>query len=57
LSESEQPVELSESFAYADSITDQPVLEVVGHPVAVYPDQALADLALGSDWSIIGEVQ
>jgi fatty acyl-CoA reductase len=57
LSESEKPIALSESFAYADSITDRPVLEAVGHPVAVYPDQALADLALGSGWSVIGEVQ
>lgn len=57
LSESDKPVALSESFAYADSITDQPVLEVVGHPVAVYPDEALADMALGCGWSVIGEVQ
>lgn len=57
LLESGIPVELTDSYAYADSITDRPLLEAVGNPVVVYPDQALADLALGSGWSVVGEVQ
>jgi len=50
-------VELSQSFAYADSITDLDVLEMVGHPMAVYPDEELADIARSRGWPIIGEVK
>ena len=32
----------SKSYAYADSHTDLPLLERVGHPVVVYPDRTLA---------------
>jgi HAD superfamily hydrolase (TIGR01490 family) len=32
----------AQSYAYADSYTDLPLLERVGHPVAVYPDSQLA---------------
>jgi HAD superfamily hydrolase (TIGR01490 family) len=46
-------INLSESYAYADSITDQSVLESVGHPVAVHPDPLLANLAQERDWEII----
>jgi HAD superfamily hydrolase (TIGR01490 family) len=42
------------SYAYADSIHDQPFLELVGHPVAVYPDQELDRLARERHWDIIG---
>jgi HAD superfamily hydrolase (TIGR01490 family) len=43
----------SESYAYADSYTDLPLLEQVGHPVAVYPDDELAAYAQDRDWEII----
>ena len=33
---------LADCHAYSDSITDLPLLEAVGHPTAVNPDQALA---------------
>ena len=46
-------VNLAESYAYADSITDQAVLESVSHPVAVHPDPLLANLARERDWEII----
>jgi HAD superfamily hydrolase (TIGR01490 family) len=46
-------INLMESYAYADSITDQAVLESVGHPVAVHPDPLLADLSQERDWEII----
>lgn len=47
-------VEWVASSAYADSITDLPVLDAVGHPVAVYPDDDLAVLADQRGWPIIG---
>jgi len=43
----------SESYAYADSYTDLPLLERVGNPVAVYPDQKLAAHAQEHGWAII----
>jgi HAD superfamily hydrolase (TIGR01490 family) len=38
-------IDLSESYAYSDSYTDLPMLEAVGHPVAVNPDRVLARYA------------
>lgn len=46
-------IDLSASFAYADSVSDLPLLEFVGHPVAVNPDEQLAVLARGRDWPIL----
>ena len=48
-------VDLSLSFAYGDSIFDVPVLELVGNPVAVYPDSELWDYASQRGWQILGE--
>ncbi len=48
-------IELSDSFAYADSISDLPLLEMVGHPVAVYADEALRALAVQRGWRIFPE--
>ena len=50
---SEFDVDLSSSFAYADSISDSALLKLVGHPVATYPDKALHRLALGYGWQIM----
>jgi fatty acyl-CoA reductase len=47
-------LDLAASYAYADSITDLPVLEAVGHPVAVYPEEELAVLADQRGWPILG---
>ena len=44
----------SESYAYADSYTDLPLLERVGHPVAIYPDDRLAAFARSQGWEIMG---
>ncbi|SDZ91292.1 HAD-superfamily subfamily IB hydrolase, TIGR01490 [Bowdeniella nasicola] len=44
--------DLSQSWAYSDSITDAPMLQAVGHPVAVNPDRALAVLAMEGGWDI-----
>ena len=56
LSASSEGIDLAASYAYADSLTDQPVLELVGHPVAVYPEENLATLADRRGWSILGTV-
>lgn len=45
-------INLSESFAYGDSIADLPMLEAVGHPVAINPDAALRREALRRGWAI-----
>ena len=43
-------VDFASSFAYADSIADLPMLEMVGNPVAVYPDASLEEIALQRGW-------
>jgi HAD superfamily phosphoserine phosphatase-like hydrolase len=42
------------SWALADSYSDLPVLERVGHPVAVHADRRLRRLAHKRGWEIIG---
>jgi HAD superfamily hydrolase (TIGR01490 family) len=44
---------LPDSYAYSDSITDLPMLETVGHPVAVNPDKELEEVAGQRDWQIM----
>jgi HAD superfamily hydrolase (TIGR01490 family) len=46
-------IDLSESYAYSDSETDVPMLEVVGRPYAVNPDRALARIAHEREWPIL----
>ena len=46
-------IEWDESYAYGDSQADLPLLEKVGHPVAVYPDALLAAHAQQHGWEII----
>lgn len=43
-------IDLAGSYAYSDSETDIPMLEVVGHPVAVNPDRSLLRRARDSGW-------
>jgi len=43
-------IDLAESYAYSDSLSDLPMLRAVGHPVAVNPDPALAELAREEGW-------
>ncbi|MCZ4117836.1 HAD family hydrolase [Streptomyces sp. H39-S7] len=45
--------DLERSFAYSDSVTDIPMLEVVGHPYAVNPDRGLRREATGKEWPIL----
>ncbi|HEX8001844.1 MAG TPA: HAD family hydrolase [Mycobacteriales bacterium] len=44
--------DLAECYAYSDSFTDLPMLEAVGHPVAVNPDKALRRVAVEREWPI-----
>ncbi len=45
-------LDLSKSYAYADSISDLPMLEAVGNPVAVNPDRRLAAAATERGWQL-----
>jgi alcohol-forming fatty acyl-CoA reductase len=45
-------IALAESFAYADSLSDLPMLELVGTPVAVNPDARLSQVAGQRGWRI-----
>jgi HAD superfamily hydrolase (TIGR01490 family) len=49
----EKGYDLGRSYAYTDSISDLPMLEVVGHPIAVNPDRALESVAHLRGWPII----
>ncbi len=42
------------SYAYADSRTDIPLLEAVGHPIAAYPDRVLERHARANGWEMLG---
>ena len=46
-------LDLDESWAYSDSATDLPMLEVVRHPVAVNPDRALRRIAQMRGWPVL----
>ena len=45
--------DLSESYAYSDSVTDVPMLQVVGHAHAVNPDKELRKAAAEHGWPVL----
>src|SRR4051812_38920974 len=47
-----QGIDLEASYAYSDSYTDIPMLEAVGHPVAVNPDRVLLKVARERGWEV-----
>ncbi|MBO0844459.1 MAG: HAD-IB family hydrolase [Nocardioides sp.] len=49
----ESDIDLAESFGYADSYSDLPLLDAVGHPVAVCPDVALSRHAARRHWPVV----
>ncbi len=49
----ERGYDLSRSYAYSDSVSDLPMMELVGHPVAVNPDGPLEDVAHDRGWPIV----
>ena len=46
----EHGIELGDSYAYSDSLSDLPMLRAVGHPVVVNPDPPLAEIAKRERW-------
>ncbi|ANU24798.1 HAD family hydrolase [Planococcus donghaensis] len=46
-------IDWANSYAYGDSPSDLPVLELVGHPVAVQPKPKLRTVAERRNWEII----
>jgi len=46
-------IDLAASYAYSDSESDLPMLEAVGHPVAVNPDTALTRVARDAGWEVL----
>ncbi|MEX1279725.1 MAG: HAD-IB family hydrolase [Acidimicrobiia bacterium] len=49
----ERGYDLRLCYAYSDSASDLPMLEVVGHPVAVNPDRELLRVARRSNWPVV----
>jgi HAD superfamily hydrolase (TIGR01490 family) len=48
----EQNIELAKSYFYTDSITDLPLLDLVGHPVVTNPDPRLYREAVRRRWPV-----
>jgi len=46
-------IDLGRSFAYSDGISDVPMLEMVGNPIAVNPDRRLRELATRRGWPVL----
>jgi phosphoserine phosphatase len=46
-------LDLAQCYAYSDSASDLPMLEAVGHPVAVNPDQRLERVAGSRGWPVV----
>ncbi len=46
-------VDLAESWAYSDSVSDLPMLRAVGNPVCVNPDDELAAIARTEGWRVM----
>jgi putative phosphoserine phosphatase/1-acylglycerol-3-phosphate O-acyltransferase len=48
----EQGVDLALSYFYTDSVTDRPLLDLVGHPRVVNPDPLLYRMAVRRHWPV-----
>lgn len=48
-----QDIDWENSYAYGDSYSDLPVLELVGNPVAVKPEEKLRSVAQERGWEIL----
>jgi putative phosphoserine phosphatase/1-acylglycerol-3-phosphate O-acyltransferase len=49
----EQQLSLEQSYFYSDSHHDLPLLEAVGHPVAVNPNRKLSQIATARKWPVV----
>jgi putative phosphoserine phosphatase/1-acylglycerol-3-phosphate O-acyltransferase len=48
----EHEIELAKSYFYTDSITDLPLLDIVGHPIVANPDPLLYRTAIKRRWPV-----
>jgi len=48
----EQGIDLAKSYFYTDSVTDLPLMDIVGHPVATNPDPRLYRTAVKRRWRV-----
>lgn len=48
----DQDLDLARSYFYTDSVTDLPLLELVGHPVVTNPDPVLYRTAVRRRWPV-----
>ena len=48
----DREIELARSYFYTDSVTDLPLLEIVGHPVVTNPDPMLYRAAIKRHWPV-----
>jgi HAD superfamily hydrolase (TIGR01490 family) len=48
----QEGIDLAKSYFYTDSVTDLPLLELVGHPVVVNPDPRLYRTAARRHWPV-----
>jgi HAD superfamily hydrolase (TIGR01490 family) len=48
-----EDIDLAASFAYSDSESDLPMLQAVGHAVAVNPDRELLRIARRQGWAVL----
>lgn len=49
----ERGYDLTQCYAYADSASDLPILQLVAHPVAVNPDRSLMSVAHRRGWPVV----
>jgi HAD superfamily hydrolase (TIGR01490 family) len=49
----EKGYDLAQCYAYSDSGSDLPMMQLVGHPVAVNPDRALMSVAHRRGWPVV----
>jgi HAD superfamily hydrolase (TIGR01490 family) len=49
----EHSYDLNRSYAYSDSASDLPMMQIVGHPVAVNPDRPLMAIAHRRGWPVV----
>jgi HAD superfamily hydrolase (TIGR01490 family) len=49
----ERGIDLGECYFYSDSMADLPLLEAVGHPVAVNPQKKLKTIAAREGWTVL----
>ena len=48
----EHGIDLAKSWFYTDSVTDLPLMDIVGHPVATNPDPFLYRTAVKRRWPV-----